>query len=315
VGHQPIAVADLGGNTLHLLIATVEHGHVRELLDETEMIRLGEDVDRGGAISEAKIAASLDVLDRFKHHAACFGAARLHLMATQAVRGATNRDDFLRRIHDSTGLEVTLLTSRDEAQLAFDGVVLSKRHSPCEGRPDQAYMIVDVGGSTSHCVVGRGRTLIDIRSIPLGSGKLTTLHGGGDPPTDAQIEAMTAAVEAALVPVDATFGDGLQPQAAFAVGGSARALKKLANLPLAGEPIGVIRLMGMLATLRRQNATAIANAFDINRARARVLPAGVILIERILHHFGLTEIRIKLSGIRDGAVLRIARCGHLSAEC
>src|SRR5437763_17126982 len=117
---RPTAVADLGSNTLHLLIATVQDGRVRGILDESEMVRLGEDVDREGEISEGKIERAIGVVRRFKHRSECFGVATLHLMATQAVRAAGNREELLARIEDAVGLPVTVLSTEDEARLAFD---------------------------------------------------------------------------------------------------------------------------------------------------------------------------------------------------
>lgn len=306
MGQRPIAVADLGSNTLHLLIAVVEGGRVRELVDESEMLRLSDDVDRTGVISEAKLARVVEVVQRFQHRAVCTGAARLHLLATQAVRQATNRDEVLARVAAITGGPVTVLRPADEVQLAFEGVVRSSRHSPCEAGAGRPYLLVDVGGSSAHLAIGEGDRLVAMRTLPLGSGKLTTLHIVSDPPTAAEMANVKAAAEAALLTLGRDFTD-LAPRFAVGAGGSAKAVKRLANLARAGQAIPTERLRAMLETLQRQNATSIANAFEIDRQRARVLPAGITVVERVLTYFGLDEITVKQSGIRDGAVLRLSR--------
>ncbi len=295
-------------------MAVVEDGRVRELLDESEMVGFSEDVDRHGAISPGKAARAIEVVQRFQRRAACAGAPCLHLLATQAVRSAGNRAAFVAEVEAAVGAPVAVLSAEDEARLAFDGLVLSSARFGCgEGTPDP-FLLVDVGGSSTQLVLGRQAELIEVAAIPLGSGKLTTLHVAGDPPTAAELAAVRDAVDRALVDLPADFRAAGTPTCAYAVGGSAKAMRRVANLPRAGQPIEVSRLHGMLETMRRQNAAAMSNAFAIERQRARVLPAGVTILERVLTAFGVSEIRVKPTGIRDGAVLRLARTGELGVR-
>ena len=87
---RKLGVVDIGSNTVHLLVAQTNGRNIRPLVDESEALRLGGDVDYQGELSEAKLEELIRTLLRFRDMANEADAACLHLLATQAVRTAAN---------------------------------------------------------------------------------------------------------------------------------------------------------------------------------------------------------------------------------
>jgi exopolyphosphatase/pppGpp-phosphohydrolase len=84
---------------------------------------------------------------------------------------------------------------------------------------------------------------------------------------------------------------------ALAVGGSARATRRLVGADL-GEP----ELAEALRLLAKHTPREIARRFGVDRARAEILPAGVILLTEVQKRLGV-RLHVCDGGIREGAVL------------
>src|SRR5579875_1654786 len=102
---RPVRAAiDIGSNTIHLVVARCWPDHLDILADELDLTRLGESVNVSGAISEEKTQQALLVIAHYMALAERLGAETILLIATEAIRRASNRDSFLQRIEQHTGL-------------------------------------------------------------------------------------------------------------------------------------------------------------------------------------------------------------------
>src|SRR5204863_939163 len=91
VRERDYGVVDIGSNTVHLLVARTNGATVTPLVDLSEGLRLGDDVDSRGAISDNKIEQLIDTLSLFREAANVEGITAPHLLATHAIRTAANR--------------------------------------------------------------------------------------------------------------------------------------------------------------------------------------------------------------------------------
>ena len=86
-------------------------------------------------------------------------------------------------------------------------------------------------------------------------------------------------------------------EAALVVGGSARAARRLV-----GADLGEEELAEALRLVETCPPRDIARRFGVDRARAEILPAGVILLAEVQRRLAV-PLHVCSGGIREGAVL------------
>jgi exopolyphosphatase/guanosine-5'-triphosphate,3'-diphosphate pyrophosphatase len=279
---------DIGSNTTRLLVADCNGTRLGSVHQERAFTRIGQDLQRTGRIGTEKIAEVVVVVADQMATARAHGAIQIRAVATAAIRSAANGAELAKALETATGVPVEILSPQEEARLAFVGVV-----GTLESPPEGELGVVDVGGGSSELAVG---DLVDgVRwwsSVALGSGALTYSSLPSDPPTAPQLNAARAVVEAALAELDPP-----RPGAAVAVGGSATSL-----VCLAGPRLDIARLRHALEVLSSAPAAQIARRFAIDAQRARLLPAGLLILQGVTDLFGV-ELAVGRGGIREGVLL------------
>jgi exopolyphosphatase/guanosine-5'-triphosphate,3'-diphosphate pyrophosphatase len=283
------ACVDIGTNTTRLLVAEREGGRLREVVAVRHFLRLAPGAD--GAIPHDTVARLADVVAAHVRLARDHGVRDVRAVATAAIRSAPNRHELCRAVQRVAGIEVEILSGEDEAVLAFAGAIATLAEPP----PDGLLGVVDVGGGSSELVTGTARDGVGwSASFPLGSGVLTDRHLRSDPPSAAELDAVRAEIDPVLAGLEPPL-----PRAAYAVGGSATSLVRVAGGELTPETIG-----RALRALTAEPAAAAALRFGIHAERVRLLPAGLLLLEGAWSAFGGAPLRIAGGGLREGVVLR-----------
>jgi exopolyphosphatase / guanosine-5'-triphosphate,3'-diphosphate pyrophosphatase len=286
-GTVPVGVIDVGSNTVRLHVARGGEA----LRREKAMLRLGESIERYGSIPEAKLAETAACVERFAADARRLGVTRLEVLVTSPGRQALNGPELLARLAAATGAPVRLLSSAEEGELAFLGAISATRRG---GR--RLLAVCDVGGGSAQVAVGTRRDGVAwVRSVDIGSMRLTSRLLDDDPPGDAAVDKARAEVERML--------DGFLPplpETAFAVGGSARALRSIV-----GSELGADELDEVAGILARTPAAEITALYDIEPARVRTLAAGAVILAAIRERLHV-PLRVVRGGVREGAALELA---------
>ena len=284
---MPIGVIDVGSNTVRLLIKS----RGRSIRTEREMLRLGADVELNGRISEGKLEATRSVVARFAETARDEGVEHLEVLITSPGRQAANGRELAETLGDAADCPVRVLSALEEGRLAFLGAI-----EAAAPPPRRLVAVVDVGGGSAQLVVGTRREGPQwLRSIDLGSQRLTSRLLTSDPPGAAALERARAEVETYLADVNPPM-----PRIALAVGGSARAAKRIV-----GSRLGPQELQEVLAILAELPTDEVGARFDIGDERARTLAAGVVILAGLQARLD-TPLRVVRSGLRDGALLDLA---------
>jgi len=279
---------DIGSNTTRLLVADSDGGRLQWVHQERSFTRLGHELAERGAIGPAKIAEVVAVVRDQHDSARMHGASDVRAVATEAVRSAANGDELCAAIRRATGLTVEVLSAREEARLAFVGVAGTLLESPVG-----ELGVVDVGGGSSELVVGAPPDCVRWwASVPIGSGELAHPLLRADPPTAGELAAAREQIAAELGRLDVP-----RPAVAVAVGGSATSLSRLA-----GGVLDRASLDRSLALLARERSIEIARRFVIDPERARLLPAGLLILEGVARAFR-SPLLIGQGGIREGVLL------------
>jgi exopolyphosphatase/guanosine-5'-triphosphate,3'-diphosphate pyrophosphatase len=284
------ACIDIGSNTTRVLVADVEAGHLREVLQRREFTRIGKGL-KGGEIPREKIAEVAAVVAAQHALVEQLGCGAVRVVATAAIRAAANAAEFTAALRDDGGVDVEVLDGPEEARLAFLGATRTL------GEPlDGSVGVVDVGGGSTELAIGTldgGATWSE--SFQVGSGLLTDGYRRSDPPSARELHAMREHAHGvfeglALPPVDA----------AVAVGGSAASLRRLVGGVLDGES-----LQRALRVLSEAPAEAVARRLSIDRERVLLMPAGLTVLDAAAAALG-RPLRIGRGGLREGVILELA---------
>jgi exopolyphosphatase/guanosine-5'-triphosphate,3'-diphosphate pyrophosphatase len=256
--------------------------------------RLGKSIRRDGEIPADKLAETTGVVERQVRHARELGAERIAIVATAAVRQARNGQDLTGAIEGATGLPTRVLSEQEEARLAFLGA------SRLLGSPLQGNLaVVDVGGGSTEIAIGSIEGGVEwSQSFRVGSGFLADSYLVSDPPSAHELQAArthaTGVFEGLRTPPIAR---------AVASGGSATSLRRMAGAELSHDALE--RAIRLLASAP---AADLAERFELDPERVRLLPAGVLILEAVGDCLG-TSLKIGNGGIREGVVLELAAGG------
>jgi exopolyphosphatase / guanosine-5'-triphosphate,3'-diphosphate pyrophosphatase len=282
------ACVDIGTNTTRLLVAERSDGGLREVVSVRRFARLVAETD--GEIPPDTIARVAELVAAHVALAREHGVASVRAVATAAIRHAPNGDELCAAVQRAAGVPVDVLSGAEEAALAFAGA-LATFDEPPEG----LIGVVDVGGGSSELVTGTARDGVGwSTSLAVGSGVLSDRHVRSDPPALDELAAMRAEVEAALAGVDPP-----APRCVLAVGGSATSLAGAAGGALAPETIARV-----LAVLIAAPADEAARRLGLHAERAKLLPAGLMVLEAAWNAFGRAPLHVVRGGLREGVILR-----------
>ena len=282
------ACIDIGSNTTRLLVAECRGGDLRELHHERAFTRIGGGVLGDGAISPTKIATVVDGVVNQYRRALELGAVDVRAIATAAIRRSPNGSELVDAIVAACGLTVEILSSEEEARLAFVGAARTLDHVP-----GGELGVVDVGGGSSELVVGTAPNRVKwSASFAVGSGDLADGFLHSDPPSEAELSRARAHVASAVGDVQVP-----HPTEAVAVGGSAASLRRLAGPVLDADAFA--RALGVLASAR---AVDVARRFALDLERVRLLAAGLLILQTASELFG-AALQVGRGGIREAVLL------------
>ncbi|MBX5456474.1 MAG: CHAD domain-containing protein [Thermogemmatispora sp.] len=304
---RPIRAAiDIGSNTIHIVVARCWPDHLDILADELDLTRLGESVNASGTISEEKMEQAVAVIAHYVALARRLGAETILLIATEAIRRASNRETFLDRIEQQVALPVALISGEAEAVLTFYGATYELY---CTGRAPIDLGVVDLGGGSTELVTAHDGQITWRLSLPIGSGWLLDRYLTSDPPTRQERATARAFLHDYLHNLTIPF----YPPVLIATGGSANSLWLLAErafgLPTHQRALSADELAQCEGLLAALSANEIAERYGQPYKRARILPAGALILRSLLARLGLDQLLISPHGIREGALLAYERYG------
>lgn len=282
------AAIDIGSNTTRLLVAEPQDGQLRKVMEQRAYTQIGADTKRDGSMSKEKIEEVSDVVCTQMKLAREMGAEAFRTVATAAIRDATNRKKAVKKIEEIAGVEIDVLSEEEEGRLAFVGATKTLGH-PVEGDIG----VVDVGGGSSEIILGTVAGGVDwVKSFKIGSGAITDEFITQDPPSPSEIRKLREYID--------DFFDGVdvpKPDQAVAVGGSATSLRTLVGSVLEYETLE--RGVRVLAS---DTVDDVSKRFELDPRRVRILPAGVLLLEKLSELLG-QPLQIGKGGLREGIIL------------
>ncbi len=296
-----VAAVDCGTNSVRLLVRDLPGD---ELHREMRIVRLGEGVDRTGSLAPQAIERTRVALESYRETCDAFKVDRIRMVATSATRDADNRADFVAMVQQALGVEPEVISGDEEAALSFRGATAGL--DPGDG----PFLVMDIGGGSTELVLGT-TSVEAARSVDVGCVRLTERHLTDDPPTQAQVEAATADVDAAIfsalevVPAE-------RARTAVGLAGSVTTVAALA-LGLERYDPERIHLSRIPRARVHEIATALLSMTRANRSRlpvmhpgrVDVIGGGALVLDRAMALLSLDEVVVSESDILDGIAMSL----------
>ncbi|WP_299698964.1 Ppx/GppA family phosphatase [uncultured Tateyamaria sp.] len=285
-----VGVVDVGSNSVRLVVFDGAARSPAYFYNEKIMCALGAGLSDTGHLNPEGRVRALESLRRFQRLAEGMGLSDLSVVATAAVRDATDGPDFCADVLRETGLNVRVIDGREEARLSAQGVLL--------GWPGSYGLVCDIGGSSmelaeiSDGIVGKRVT------SDLGPLKLQTVKGGKKGRRN-HIKAVMEHLQTEMGP---------QRDRLFLVGGSWRAIARI-DMHRRGYLLNVLHEYRMSPqSVQRtvkyikehDNHDALRGACGISSARMTLVPLAAEVLARLVKAFRPKDIAVSSYGIREG---------------
>ena len=158
-----LAAVDLGSNSFRLEIGRLDHGRIQRTEYHKETVRQGNGLDADRNLTLDAMQRGWDCLARFGERLAGFKKAQVRAVATQTLREARNRDEFLGRAHKILGFPIDVISGHEEARLIYQGVAHMLPQST------ERRLVVDIGGRSTEMILGTGLDPLTMESYRVGS--------------------------------------------------------------------------------------------------------------------------------------------------
>lgn len=301
---------DVGSNTVHLLVVDAYYGgHPLPAYSHKVELKLSENIQADGTIGEGFTRRLSQFLRECLTIAEEHGVADLMGFATSAVREAPNGEQVLATVVDESGIDLEVLSGRDESRLTY--LAVRRWFGWSSGR----VLVVDIGGGSLELASGLDEEPDAAVSLPLGAGRITRTHLPDDPPTPADVKATRALVRAEIggsVRDLTRFGP---PNRAVGTSKTMRSLGRITGAAPSSEGIYAPRslrrkdLKAVIERIAPMSARDRAQLPGVSITRAHQLLAGALVAEAAMDLLRVDALDICPWALREGVILR--RLDHL----
>ncbi len=303
---SPIAVVDIGSNSICLLVvAPLPQGGVQIVAKVKDSAKLRSHIDDAGVLSEAAIDRTMAVLLRFREHLDGL-RAEVRVVATAALRAATNAESFVQRALQETGLRIEVISGNEEAELAWLGVLHGMGPQP--GR----VLCADVGGGSTELLLGEGGRALHTVSLPIGALVVAQRWLGADPVEPWRIETARRELAEHLAPALSGFRHQIEVFGTATSGTIqrvARIHRTLHGLPADDLTGAVVRPADMTEVIDRliaaPNLVQRLAIPGMDAQRADSLLGGALIYEALSDALHLPGWRVSLEGLRMGVIAKV----------
>jgi len=287
LGPGRVGIIDVGSNSIRLVVYERASRAPLPVFNEKVLCGLARGLDATGRLNPQGVEMALANIDRFTTLAHNMKVTSLDLLATAAVRDASDGEQFMRELASRPGIKAHIVSGQDEARFSGYGVMC--------GMPDASGVMGDLGGGSLELVsLGQGR-IGNTTTLPIGPLRLMS-SGKGDPKR--------------LV-VDAIEGVSWlreeNGKTFYAVGGAWRSFARL-HMEQAGYPLHIIHHYDIPADDARavarliavQSAKSLEKMPGVSRRRVDTLPLACLALDRVLATLKPRNVVFSAFGLREG---------------
>jgi exopolyphosphatase / guanosine-5'-triphosphate,3'-diphosphate pyrophosphatase len=293
----PIAVIDIGSNSVRLV---VYEGLIRsptELFNEKALCGLGREVQSTGLLAADAVEHALATLKRFRALCERMGVRRTLAIATAACRDAKNGRAFIRSAERTLRADIDVLSGAREAELTALGVISGVHRG--DG------VVGDLGGGSLELVDVQGTRARHGLTRPLGGLALADISAKSLKKAEKFVKKTLTGLPMLKACENRNF---------YAVGGTWRSLARL-HMWQTGYPLHVMHGYAIAADealefaklVHRVDVDSLSNIEVVANARRPLLPYAALVLEYILRVGKPRQVVFSALGVRDGLLYSLLK--------
>ncbi|MDB5884256.1 MAG: Ppx/GppA phosphatase [Polaromonas sp.] len=291
-----LAAVDLGSNSFRLEIGHLDHGRIRRTEYLKETVRQGNGLDLDRNLTLDAMQRGWDCLARFGERLAGFEAAQVRAVATQTLREARNREEFLSRGQQILGFPIDVISGREEARLIYQGVAHLLPQS------EERRLVVDIGGRSTELILGQGLEARTLESYRLGSVTWSMRYFPDGQFNPRSFEIAEIAAKAVLDEVVNTYRSDAW-DVAYGSSGTIGAVGEV--LTAAGWPAGMVTLEGLDWLVDRLLKAQSAERLKIEgmkEDRRAVIGGGISVLRAVFDLLHIKQMEVAQGALRNGVL-------------
>ncbi len=287
-----MGVVDIGSNSVRLVIYELLGAAATPIYSEKVLAGLGRGLKVDGKLYAPGAAQAFKALARFRQICSAHNLDKTFVVATAAMREASDGPDFIARVAREIGFEIECLSGEQEAQMAAYGVIA--------GDARARGIVADLGGASLELIKISDRRPGYGTTFPLGP--FVIEHNKSD---DYDLAYLRAHIAAALSGIERDFS--AHNDTLYLVGGAWRNLAMIHN-QRTGYPLPILHGYAMsaesgLALASWAGETAAADLMNwpkLSSRRAETLPYSGLMLEALIQKLNPARLVISPSGVREG---------------
>lgn len=290
------AAVDLGSNSYRLEIGRYDGGQINRTEYLKETVRQGNGLDTDRNLTSDAMQRGWDCLARFAERLADFKKIQVRAVATQTLREARNRDEFLTKAHKILGFPIDVISGREEARLIYEGVAHLLPQS------DERRLVVDVGGRSTEIIVGKGLEALHLESYRVGSVAWSMKYFQDGQFTARAFESAEIAAKAILDEATDSYHAGGW-DVAYGSSGTVGAVSDV--LSAAGWAPGLVTRAGLDWLVERLIKGQSADRIKIDgmkEDRRAVIGGGVSVLRAVFDLLDIQQMQVAAGALRHGVL-------------
>jgi exopolyphosphatase/guanosine-5'-triphosphate,3'-diphosphate pyrophosphatase len=302
-----VGFVDIGTNSVRLLVVRVNPNLSYTVISqEKEVVRLGQEEFKDGLLKPEAMNRTFLVCRKFTELAKTYGASSIIAVGTSAIREAKNQTEFLQKLYIEAGLNVHVISGREEARLLYCGI------SSGVYMGEEKAIFIDVGGGSTEIAIGNQNKCFYVDSLKLGAIRLTTqfIGEGWTEKVNRKVYKHIKKQVSGMLLRTTPHVKTLAPKIAYGSSGTAINLAEITNRMFKKQENGTKNPVLSLKNLSKMATRLCSLPLEerkeipgINPDRADIIIAGAAIIETLLEEFGIEEINITQRELRDGLLV------------
>jgi exopolyphosphatase/guanosine-5'-triphosphate,3'-diphosphate pyrophosphatase len=293
----PIAVIDIGSNSVRLVVYEGLTRSPTELFNEKALCGLGREVQSTGLLAADAVEHALATLKRFRALCDRMGVKKTLAIATAACRDAKNGRAFIRFAERILKTEIEILPGSREAELTALGAISGVHRG--DG------VVGDLGGGSLELVDIHGARARHGLTRPLGGLALADISAKSLKKAEKFVKKSLGGLAVLKSCEGRTF---------YAVGGTWRSLARL-HMWQTGYPLHVMHGYAIPADealefarlVHRVDVDTLSNIEVVNNARRPLLPYAALVLEYILRIGKPRQVVFSALGVREGLLYSLLK--------
>ena len=291
-----VAAVDLGSNSFHMIVCSLDAGKLQTVDRLKEMVRLASGLDAKNYLDDATQRRALACLERFGQRIRHFSPESVRIVGTSTLRTAKNAAQFLEKAEIALNHPIHIISGIEEARLIYQGVANSLSSQ------QKWRLVMDIGGGSTEFIIGSGDNPRDKESLPMGCVSVSNAFFDNGKLSKESFNQAVLLAQCRLEPFEQTFQRKNWDEA-IGASGSLRAIDKVLlakNWSNNGITLaGLEQLVAHIGTCSHINQL---NLPELDPERLPVFVGGVAIVYATFKSLKITQMTVSEGALREGLI-------------